>query len=73
MYNTETDRRYSITTTEIATSSMCTTYRLFKTQLIFEKYLLIPNQRKRIQLTKFRCVNSKIPVYNRIYMYDSDM
>jgi len=48
-------------------------YRIFKKQLCFEKYLLNVNYRERIALTKFRCCNSKLPVYNQIYMYDTDL
>ena len=58
---------------DISNSSMCVLYKLFKKNLNFEKYLLCCNNRDRISLTKFRCSNSKLPVYNRIYMYDSDL
>ena len=54
--------------TDISTSSMCTMYILFKKQLNFEDYLLSCNNRERISLTKYRCANSKIPVYNQIYV-----
>ena len=59
--------------TDISNSSMCVLYKLFKQTLHFEKYLLSSNNRDRISLTKFRCSNSKLPVYNHIYMYDSDL
>ena len=59
--------------TDISTSSMCTMYRLFKKQLNFEDYLLSCNNRERISLTKYRCANSKIPVYNQIYMYETEL
>ena len=57
--------------TDISTSSMCTVYRLLliKKQLNFEYYLLSCNNRERISLTKYRCANSNIPVYNQIYIY----
>ena len=55
--------------TDISTSSMCTMYKLFKKQLNFEEYLLSCNYRERISLTQYRCANSKIPVYNQIYIY----
>jgi len=57
---------------QISTSSMCTMYRIFKKQLVFEKYLLNSNCRDRINLAKMRCSNGRIPVYNKIYMFDSD-
>ena len=50
---------------------MCVTYRLFKKQLYFETYLLNSNNSKRIALAKFRCANSKLPIYSKIYMYDT--
>ena len=56
---------------DLSNSSMCITYKLFKTQLHFEKYLLNPNCKDRINLTKLRCSNSKIPIYSTIYMYDT--
>ena len=31
------------------------------------------NNSNRIALTKCRCSNSKMPVHNQIYMYDTDM
>ena len=55
--------------TDISTSSMCTMYRLFKEQFNFEDYLLSCNYRERISQTKYRCANSKIPVYNQIIIY----
>ena len=47
--------------TDISTSSMCTMYKLFKKQFNFKDYLSC-NYRERISLTKYVCVNSKIPV-----------
>ena len=31
------------------------------------------NYRERISLTKYRCANSKIPVYKQIYMYETEL
>ena len=59
--------------TDISTSLMCTMYRLFKKQLNFEDYLLSCNNREQISLTKYRCANSKVPVYNQIYMYETEL
>ena len=59
--------------TDISTSSMCTMYILFKKQLNFEDYLLSCKYRERISLTKYRRANSKIPVYNQIYMYETEL
>ena len=58
--------------TDITRSSMCSTYRILKKQFIFEKYLLLTNYRERTSLTRFRCANSKLPVYNQIYTYETD-
>ena len=58
--------------TEVFTSSMCTIYRRFKKQLDFENYLMSANTRERISMTKYRCANSRIPVYSQIYMYDTE-
>lgn len=57
---------------DMASSTMCKTYKLFKTELVFENYILNLHTKERIALTRFRCANSKLPVYNQIYMYDSN-
>ena len=49
---------------DFSNSSMCITYKLFKTQLHFEKHLLNSNCKDRINLTNLRCSNSKLPIYN---------
>ena len=33
----------------------------------------MPNSRERISLTKYRCTNSKLPIYKHIYLYDYDI
>ena len=48
---------------DLSNSSMCITYKLFKTQLHFEKYLLNPNYKDRINLTKLRCSYLYIVLY----------
>ena len=52
---------------------MCSMYRIFKKQFHFEKYLLLSNSYERTLISKYRCSNSKLPVYNQIYMYDTDL
>ena len=42
-------------------------------QLEFEKYLLNPSYDERIAMCKLRCANIKLPVYNRICMFDTDI
>ena len=59
--------------TDLSVSSLCTFYRQLKQKLCFEKYLLMPNSRERISLTKYRYTNSKLPIYKHIYLYDSDI
>ena len=46
----------------ITEMSSCTFYRIFKNNLKLEKYLLDLNVSERINLCKFRCRNSKLPV-----------
>ena len=58
---------------EISTSPMCVLYRLYKKMFDFEKYLLNCNYVERIALSKLRCANIKLPVYNTIFMYDTDI
>ena len=58
---------------DMSTSSMCSGYKMFKKQLEFEKYLLNPNYGERIAMCKLRCANIKLPVYNRIFMFDTDI
>ena len=56
---------------DLSNSSMCITYKLFKKQLHFEKHLLNSNFKDRISLTRRGCSNSKLPIYNTIYLYDT--
>ena len=53
---------------DLSNSSLCITYKLFKKQLHFEKHLLNSNFKDRISLTGLRCSNSKLPIYNTIYL-----
>ena len=43
--------------TDLSVSFLCTFYRQFKPKLCFDKYVLMPNSRERISLTKYRCTN----------------
>ena len=49
--------------TDLSVPSLCTFYRHFEQKLCFEKYLLMSNSRESISLTKYRCTNSKLPIY----------
>ena len=46
----------------VATKSSCRTYKTFKKELNLEKYLLLSDSADRINICKFRCRNTKIPV-----------
>ena len=56
---------------DLSNSFVCITCKLFKKQLHFEKHLLNSNFKDRISLTRLRCSNSKLPIYNTIYLYDT--
>ena len=47
--------------------SSCITYRSIKPYFKQEKYLTLPNRSDRINLCKFRCRNTKIPVVTQGY------
>jgi len=47
--------------------SSCRAYRTFKTEFKLERYLMLPDCVDRINICKFRCRNSKIPVVTRGY------
>merc|ERR1712179_753063 len=47
--------------------SSCITYRSIKPYFKQEKYLTLPNCSDRINLCKFRCRNTKIPVVTQGY------
>ena len=47
---------------EVNTSNFCLTYRIFKQELSLEPYLIKLPFLHRINLTKFRCKNNKLPV-----------
>ena len=52
---------------QMNTKSSCTTYRSIKPYFKQEKYLSLPNRSDRINLCKFRCRNTKIPVVTQGY------
>ena len=66
---------------KILSSGICTlqmnlnkeAHMLYKKQLQYDKYLFISNNKERISLTKFRCSNSRIPVYNQMYLFQSEL
>ena len=47
---------------QLNNSSSCVTYRSLKPYFKQERYLTLPNRSDRINLCKFRCRNTKIPV-----------
>ena len=52
---------------EIFENSHSTTYRIFKQNFHFEKYLIELPKRERIILCKFRCSNHKLPIVSGRY------
>ena len=46
----------------ISEMSSCTLYRMFKSECKLEKYLLNLNKSEQINLCKFRCRDTKLPV-----------
>ncbi len=59
--------------TSISASSMCVMYTNFKTEYQFEKYLLLPDCKSRIQISKLRCRNLKLPVKTHVYLETSNI
>ena len=47
---------------EVSENRLCTNYRIFKHEHKMEKYLTLLDRGHRINLTKFRCGNHKLPV-----------
>ena len=47
---------------DLASKNSCITYRTFKNEFTLEKYLLLNDSADRINISKFRCGNSQIPV-----------
>ena len=47
---------------EVSEKRLCTNYRIFKHEHKMEKYLTLLDRDHRINLTKFRCGNHKLPV-----------
>ena len=47
---------------DVNSNSQCKIYRMYKEKLAFESYLIKLHFSHRINLCKFRCVNSKLPI-----------
>ena len=52
---------------EVFNKSSCLNYRIFKSELQLENYLITLTNRDRINLCKFRCGNSKLPIVTGRY------
>ena len=54
----------------VSESGACSTYKTFKSHLIFEKYLTTMSRREAIILCRYRCGNHKLPIitgrYNKV-------
>jgi len=59
--------------TSISISPMCSMYNQFKQLFHFEKYLLLPDCKSRILLSKFRCRNMKLPIQTCTYLETSNI
>ena len=46
----------------LQTNSQCSNYRIFKETLHFEQYLVTLNDKEKINMCKFRCRSTKLPV-----------
>ena len=52
---------------QVLAKSSCTLYRTFKTNFEMEKYLSLLECGDRINISRFRCRNTKIPVVSMGY------
>lgn len=55
---------------DVNTNSTCYNYRIFKTTLNFERYLLQLSYKDRLILTRFRCGNTKLPSNKKKFLQD---
>ena len=53
---------YSMLVKATWSNRICTNYRMFKNELVYEKYLQILCQKEAIALSKFRCRTHRLPV-----------
>ncbi len=56
---------------EIHNNSCCVNYRIFKENLVFEKYLTQLDFKYRIILCRFRCGNNRLPSNSRRFINDN--
>ena len=47
---------------KLQTNGQCSNYRIFKETLNFEQYLVTLNDKEKINMCKFRCRSTKLPV-----------
>jgi hypothetical protein len=59
LHNTDINRQTWLS--EVFNNSCCFNYRIFKTDLFFEKYLIQLNYSDRLALCRFRCGNVRLP------------
>ena len=57
---------------EIHRNSLCSNYKLFKTEVGLENYLLVLNPVDRINLCRFRCGNHKLPAAEGRYLHNGE-
>ncbi|XP_071508531.1 uncharacterized protein [Diadema antillarum] len=51
---------------------VCLNYRIFKTNSLFERYLVQLSKRDRISLSRFRCRSNRLPANNRRFVQSFD-
>jgi len=57
-----TDKYIEMWLEDVNTNSKCYNYRMFKTDLIFEKYLILLPSQLRVKFTHFRVSNHMLPI-----------
>jgi hypothetical protein len=60
------DSKTQVWSSSFISNRRCDTYRVFKTDLCFEKYIWSLNYKERSDLAKFRCGYYKLPVYQNV-------
>ena len=58
---------------EVNRNRLCINYRIFKSVVGFEKYLVQLDVKDRITLSRFRCGNHKLPIANGRYLPEQEL
>jgi len=57
---------------EVNRNGLCINYRIFKDSVCFENYLIMLDDRDRINLCRFRCGNHRLPINEKRYSLSND-